>query len=149
MNAMPADELIQLLNRLLEAERAGARTLAAFLDEYPPQSRAWQELRRVQRDEASNCKLLIDAIRSLGAEPSGATGDFLGKALAVQGRAARLAFLNRGQGWVARKIGEALPRIGAGPLHHMLQGMLDSHLVNIAACAALPEVVAENPAPPA
>ncbi|HTN67181.1 MAG TPA: DUF6306 domain-containing protein [Burkholderiaceae bacterium] len=113
MNTMPADEMIQLLNRLLEAERAGARTLAAFLGEYPPQSPAWQELRRVQRDEASNCKLLIDAIRSLGAEPSGATGDFLGKALAVQGRAARLAFLNRGQGWVARKIGEALPEASA------------------------------------
>jgi len=149
LNPLSVDELSQLLNRLLEAERAGARTLAAFLDEYAPQSPAWQELRRVRHDEASNCKLLIDALHSLGAAPSGATGDFLGKALAVQGQAARLAFLNRGQSWVARKIAEALPRISPGPLHQMLQQMHDSHLLNIAACAALLEGGAERGAPPA
>lgn len=137
MNEMPEPELIALLNTLLEAERAGAKTLAAFLDDYPPQSPAWQELHRVQRDEAVNCKHLIDALRGLGAEPSSVTGDFVGKALAVEGRAARLAFLNRGQGWVARKIAEALPRIGAGPVHDMLRTMHDSHLANIAACDAL------------
>jgi nitronate monooxygenase len=43
------------------------------------------------------------------ATPSAVTGDFLGKALAVNGRVARLQFLNRGQAWVARKISEALP----------------------------------------
>jgi len=137
MNPISAQELMALLNTLLEAERAGARTLAAFLDDYPAQSPAWEELRRVQRDEAVNCSHLIDAIRGLDGEPSGATGDFLGKALAVEGRAARLAFLNRGQGWVARRIAEALPRIGAGPLHDMLSAMHDSHLANIAACDAL------------
>lgn len=139
MTAMPADQLIQLLNTLLEAERAGAKTLAAFLDDYAPQSPSWEQLRRVQRDEATNCSHLIDAIRRSGGAPSSATGDFLGKALAVQGQAARLAFLNRGQGWVARKIAAALPQIGDPALRTMLQEMHDSHLVNIAACDALPE----------
>ena len=96
-------------------------------------------MRQVQHDEAGNCKLLIDAIHSAGGESSKATGDFLGKALAVQGRVARLAFLNRGQGWVARKIAEALPQIGNAPVREMLQQMHASHLANIAACAALPE----------
>lgn len=144
---LSVDELSQLLNQLLEAERAGARTLAAFLDEYTPQSPEWQELRRVQHDEASNCKLLIDALHSLGAAPSGATGDFLGKALAVQGQAARLVFLNRGQGWVARKIGEALPRIGPGPVREMLQQMHESHMANIAACAVLLDEPTERSTP--
>ncbi len=137
MTEMPAQQLIQLLNTLLEAERAGAKTLAAFLDDYAPQSPAWEQLRRVQHDEAANCKLLIDAIRGVGGAPSNATGDFLAKALAVPGAAARLAFLNRGQAWVARKIAEALPQIGNAPLREMLQQMHDSHLANIAACDAL------------
>ncbi|MEO7031419.1 MAG: DUF6306 domain-containing protein [Herbaspirillum sp.] len=134
MTAIPTEQLILLLNTLLEAERAGAKVLAAFLDEYSQESSAWQQLHAVQHDEAHNCALLMQALRSCGAQPSSATGDFLGKALAVQGRAERLTFLNRGQGWVARKIGEQLPYIADGPVRQMLSEMHDSHLVNIATC---------------
>lgn len=137
MNTMPDQELIALLNTLLEAERAGAKTLAAFLDDYPPASAAWQQLHKVQHDEAANCALLLTAVRSLGAEPSHATGDFLGKALAQQGTVARLNFLNRGQGWVARAIAAALPRLADGPVRRMLADMHASHLANIDACNAL------------
>jgi hypothetical protein len=131
------EELAELLNTLLEAERAGAKVLAAFLDEYPRESAAWNQLQRVQRDEAKNCSILIDSIRSLGNTPSSSVGEFFNKALAVQGRAARLKFLNRGQGWVARKIAEALPRIPQGPIHEMLLEMYSSHIANIEACDAL------------
>ena len=31
---MPADEIVALLNTLLEAERAGAKVLAAYLDDF-------------------------------------------------------------------------------------------------------------------
>lgn len=127
-------ELVALLNILLEAERAGAKVVAKFLDEYPRESSAWQQLHEVQHDEAHNCTLLMQALRSCGVQPSRATGDFLGKALAVQGRTERLAFLNRGQGWVARKLAEQLPHIATGPVRQMLSEMHDSHLVNIAAC---------------
>ena len=68
-------------------------------------------------------------------------GDFLGKALAVQGRVERLRFLNRGQKWVARKISEALPQIGEDFMRGALSAMLESHLFNIEACDALIETL--------
>ena len=131
------DETVALLNTLLEAERAGAKVLAAILDDYESGSEAWLELRRVQRDEATNCAVLMRLIKALGAAPSDATGDFVAKALAVEGKAERLAFLNRGQGWVARTIRNSLPRIAPGAIHEALTEMRDSHVANIAACDVL------------
>lgn len=138
---MPAAELLALLNVLLEAERAGAKVLAAFLDGYEQGTPAWKQLSAVQRDEAKNCAILMDLIRRVNGAPSAATGDFLGKALAVQGRVERLRFLNRGQKWVARKISEALPQIGEDFMRGALSAMLESHLFNIEACDALIEAL--------
>lgn len=135
--AMPERDLLALLNVLLEAERAGAKVLNAFLADYPAGSEAWQILRKVQRDEARNCAILMRLIRGLGAEPSTATGDFVAKAMAVEGNAQRLAFLNRGQGWVARRIREALPGVPEGAVRAALVEMQDSHVANIATCDAL------------
>jgi len=134
-------ELAALLNTLLEAERAGAKVLTAFLDEYPRESPAWKQLREVQHDEADNCARLTQAIRDAGGVASHATGDFLDKALAIQGRVPRLAFLNRGQAWVARKIAAALPRIPPGTTASMLDAMHASHLANIAACDLMIETL--------
>jgi len=134
---MGDEERVALLNTLLEAERAGAKVLAAFLDEYDAGSDAWRTLRQVQRDEAENCAILMGLIRGLGARPSAVTGDFVGKALAIEGKEARLAFLNRGQGWVARTIRQALPRLPAGSVRDALESMHDSHVANIALCDAL------------
>jgi 5-formyltetrahydrofolate cyclo-ligase len=138
---MSAEEVIGLLNVLLEAERAGARVLAAFLDDYERDTPAWRQVAAVQRDEARNCAILIDLIQRLGGAPSAATGDFLGKALAVKGRALRLQFLNRGQGWVARKIAEALPNVKEDFVRNALAAMHESHLLNIEACEALEETL--------
>lgn len=137
MPPLPAAELLALLNTLLEAERAGAKVLNDFLADYAEGTEAWQTLRKVQRDEAQNCAILMRLIRSLGAEPSKVTGDFVAKALAVQGNAERLVFLNRGQAWVARKIREALPAIQPGEIRTALVEMQDSHVANIATCDAL------------
>ncbi len=134
---MDQPTLLQLLNRLLEAERAGAKVLAAYLEEYDPASEAALKLLAVQRDEARNCAILMTLIRDQGGTPSSATGDFLEKALAVNGRAERLAFLNRGQAWVARKIAEALPQLPPGPLQQALTEMEVSHVENIEACDRL------------
>jgi 5,10-methenyltetrahydrofolate synthetase len=136
---MAAGEVIALLNVLLEAERAGAKVLAAFLNDYPQDTPAWRQLAAVQRDEARNCAILIDLVQRLGGSPSAATGDFLDKALAVEGRAARLQFLNRGQGWVARKIVEALPSVQEDFVRGALSAMHESHLLNIEGCDALAE----------
>lgn len=134
---MTAQELVDLLNTLLEAERAGAKVLAAFLDDYEPSTPAWRLLAAVQRDEAANCAILIDLIQNINGTPSRETGDFLSKALAVKGKVARLQFLNRGQKSVARRIGDALPRLRPGPVRSALLSMRDCHLRNIEACDVL------------
>lgn len=139
--AMPTEELIGLLNVLLEAERAGAKVLAAFLNDYERDTPAWRQLAALQRDEARNCVILMDLIRRVNGTPSTATGDFLGKALAVEGKEARLQFLNRGQNWVARKISEALPRLEQDFVRDALFAMHESHLLNIEACEALVETL--------
>jgi 5,10-methenyltetrahydrofolate synthetase len=140
-SAMSKKELIALLNTLLEAERAGAKVLAAFLDDYERDTPAWRQMSAVQRDEAKNCAILLELIRRAHGTPSTATGDFLEKALKIDGRIARLHFLNRGQGWVARKISEALPNIDDVSMRRALADMYDSHLLNIEACEALIETL--------
>ena len=133
---MSRTELGELLNTLLECERAGAKALAGFM-ETPLPVPVLQVLADVQRDESRNCAVLLRLLRRTGVAPSRATGAFLQKALALQGLRARLEFLNRGQAWVARRLAEALPRIGDVQAHHALQAMHDSHVANIEACEAL------------
>ena len=134
---MPREELGRLLNLLLEAERAGAKLLAAYLDELPPGTGDWIGLHAVQRDEARNCAVLIHYLLEAEAEPSMATGDFYRKGLEISGWRERLEFLNRGQRWVARRIAGALPRIAPSGAKGALQEMHESHLANIALCEQL------------
>jgi nitronate monooxygenase len=134
---MTRAELGALLNELLEAERAGARVLSAWMAEAAPGSVLYQRLREVQRDEARNCAVLIHHLLEAGALPSGLTGQFYDKCLRVQDWEARLALLNRGQAWVARRIAAALPHLGPSGARDALQDMHDSHLANIARCEAL------------
>jgi nitronate monooxygenase len=141
---MAAEEIVRLLNTLLEAERAGARVLAAFLNDYERDTPAWRQLAAVQRDEARNCTVLMGLIERLNGTPSAATGKFLGKALALDDRIARLRFLNRGQEWVARKIREALPRVEQDFAYLALFAMEESHLLNIELCDALIEALQEK-----
>lgn len=136
---MPVKELIILLNELLEAERAGAKVLTAYLRDYHRDSPTQKQLVAVQRDEADNCVILIKLIQRLKGTPSPATGNFLVKALALQGKLARLQFLNRGQRWVVRKVSEALPRLDQDFARDALVAMYESHLRNIEACDALVE----------
>ncbi len=76
--------------------------------------------------------MLADQLRVLGAEPSSKVGAFYGKAMAIADLGERIAFLNRGQGWVARKLREILPRVRDNRLHKELAEMLASHEANIA-----------------
>jgi hypothetical protein len=116
------------LNELLEAERAGARLLAAWVDELPPGSTLGQKLRAVQRDEARNCAVLIHLLLEAGVAPSMATGAFYQKGLAIRGWPERLEFLDRGQAWVARRIAAALPGVPAPQGRRLLAAMHKSHL---------------------
>jgi hypothetical protein len=121
---------------MLEAERAGANALLNILEEHPRHGEAWTALRRVHADEARNCVLLGAQIKRLGADYSHATGDFLGKLLAVEGKRERVEFLARGLRWAVARFDEALPRLDPEAREALL-ALRESHARSIAACAAV------------
>lgn len=132
------EELVAALNELLEAERAGARvTLHSRKDAADPAMA--DLLKAIQADESRWCAMLHSQVERLGAAPSEQCGAFYGKAMAVSDPWERLLFLNRGQGWVVRKLAALLPRVRDDALHADLQAMHRSHVENIAIAAALAE----------
>jgi Domain of unknown function (DUF6306) len=134
---LAADELLALLNELIEAERAGAKVVGR-LGETAADPAVATTLRAVAKDESRFCAMLRRHVTRLGGTPSRKTGLFHDKVLALDGIGPRLALLNRGQGWVVRKLREALPRIHDDALRRDLQEMLTVHQRNIRDCDALP-----------
>ena len=138
--AIPPDELLALLNQLLAAERAGAKTIGHFLrglDAGPVR----QALQHTGRDEGRYTAMLRQQIERLGGAPTAETGAFFNKAIAIEGLAERLAFLNRGQGWVARELTKVLPRVRDPELNAALTEMRDTHIVNIRTCTEAAEAM--------
>jgi hypothetical protein len=86
----------------------------------------------VHHDEARWCAMLLKQLKTLGVPASTKVGAFQDKALAIDGLPERIAFLNRGQGWVAKKLREMLPKVRDDALHRDLKEMLRAHEVNIA-----------------
>lgn len=126
------EEILGFLNELLEAERAGAQVTAqTALQAISPATRAL--LTGIYRDEARWCAMLLKWISQLDGEASPKVGAFYEKCMAIDDLPSRLAFLNRGQGWVARKLREMLPRVPGGEMHRDFNAMLDNHIDNIAA----------------
>lgn len=142
---LSAAALLDFLNTLLEAERAGAKVLAALIRQNgAPEGNAL--LREVGRDEARYCAMLTQLIERLGGTPSPATGAFQDKVMALPTLTERLALLNRGQAWVARRVEEALPRIEDTAIYAELTEMRDTHRANVAACGVLLDGLSELPA---
>ena len=132
-------ELAAFLNELLEAERAGTGVALKSAEAAGGTVLAGL-LRDIHRDEARWCAMLLKQLRALGEPASTKVGAFQEKALAIGNLAERIAFLNRGQGWVVRKLREMLPKVRDDALHRDLSDMLRSHEENIArANAALNE----------
>ena len=125
------DQLTALLNELLEAEHAGARVTLESARAVGSGPIA-ELMRSIRRDEAHWCAMLADHIRALGEAPTPKVGSFHDKAMAIPELGERIAFLNRGQGWVVRKLRELLPRVRSDRLHADLAEMLRSHEANIA-----------------
>ncbi len=131
-----SNELADFLNRMLEAERAGAKALVVFMDDHPRNGEAWKMLRNVQADEAHNCALIGKLLEKSGTPYSHATGAFYDKAVAVKGPKERLEFLVRGLKWAVKSFEEPLPRLDAETRDAFIR-MRDSHLRSIAACEAI------------
>lgn len=131
---LTAGEVADFLNMLLEAERAGAKVTAHMARGVSDDPELAAVLKDVSRDEARFCAMLGGHVQRFGAQPSMATGDFQDKVLALESGLERLQLLNRGQGWVARKLKEMLPRIRDDDLHRDLKDMLAVHERNIEIC---------------
>lgn len=124
------NELISALNELLEAERAGARVTLETANQIIDHELAPLVI-DIQHDEVRWCKMLLGVIRSLGETPSTATGSFYEKAIAIKDLKERLLFINRGQGWVVRRLEKLIPKIQDLHIRFQLQEMLDMHVLNI------------------
>jgi uncharacterized protein DUF6306 len=124
---------------MLEAERAGARALVVFMDDWPRHGAEWKTLRKVHEDEAHNCALIGEQLKRRGRDYSHATGEFYAKAIEVKGARERIAFLVRGLKWAIREFEQALPRIGDPEVKTLFGGMRERHLRSAAACASVAE----------
>ena len=121
---------------MLEAERAGAKALVVYMDDFSRNGEAWKVLRQIQADEAHNCALIGKFLEKAGIPYSHATGKFYDKAVAVTGPKARLEYLVRGLKWAVKRFEAELPRLDK-PSQDLFVRMRDSHLRSIAACEAL------------
>lgn len=131
MHRAATGEVLELLNVLLAAERAGTRVAReSRRDCATAGERALID--GIFADEANWCRVLSAAITALGGTPTAETGDFHRRAMAIADLDERLRFLNRGQGWVAKRLGELIPRLPDGELRGHLIAMRENHCTNIA-----------------
>lgn len=125
------EELLDALGELLEAERAGARVCLRTASEVDdPELKSLVD--QVRHDEARWCAVLTRAIQNLGGTPARRIGAFYDKAMAIPSVPERLVFLNRGQGWVVKRLRTLLPKVRDDAIHRDLSSMLAAHETNIA-----------------
>ena len=122
---------------MLEAERAGAKALVVFLDDWPRHGVEWKTLRKVHEDEAHNCALIGEQLKKRGRDYSHATGEFYGKAVAVTGARERIVFLVKGLQWAIREFDAALPKLQDSSIRGLFQGMRERHARSVAACESV------------
>lgn len=137
MAAFSDTELDDFLNRMLEAERAGARALVVFMDDWSRNGPEWKMLRKVHEDEAHNCALIGEQLKRRGRDYSHATGEFYAKALEIKGARERVTFLVRGLKWAIREFEKALPRIPDPEIRRLFEGMGERHRRSASACESI------------
>lgn len=122
---------------MLEAERAGAKALVVFLDDWPRHGAEWKTLRKVHEDEAHNCALIGEQLKKRGRDYSHATGEFFQKAVSVKEKKARIAFLIKGLQWAMREFDAALPKLQDTAVRELFQGMRERHARSVTACESV------------
>lgn len=127
--------LDELLQTLLSAERAGVQVASASLRECrDPTLRP--VLEQILAGEGESCRRLLACMQHLGLEPNRQTGEFHARAMAIGDLNERLAFIDRGQRWVIRKLQEALPDCADPTVCEELETVLRIHEENSAATPA-------------
>lgn len=125
--------MIDRMQELLEAERAGVKCLQVMADGTPAGEKK-DFLVFLRNDEGRFCAGLYRLIEARGGKPTNRVGAFADKVLALAGETERLVLLVKGQAWVVRKIDE-LPQaeMTAGE-KEFFADMRQAHVVNIEAC---------------
>jgi nitronate monooxygenase len=120
-------KLEQILNLLLESERAGVVVCDALAAQV-----THEDLRKLlltgKEDEGTTAAQLERLIGENGGIPSAKVGPFAAKIAALSTLRERLELLIKGEQWVARKVEEALALAPpSGPVHDYLQKMANRH----------------------
>ncbi|HZL97483.1 MAG TPA: DUF6306 domain-containing protein [Terriglobales bacterium] len=125
--------LIDRMQELLEAERAGVKCLDVMADHASDMGK--KELFSLFRnDEGKFCAGLFGLLQARGAVPTKNVGAFADKVIALPTEAEQIALLIKGQGWVVRKIDEISPaEMNAGE-KAFFTDMREVHVVNIEKC---------------
>ena len=125
--------LIDRMQELLEAERAGVKCLDVMADHASDMER--KELFSLFRnDEGKFCVGLFRLIQARGTIPTKNMGAFADKVLALPTEAERVALLIKGQSWVVRKIDEIPPAEMSTEEKAFFADMREVHVVNIEKC---------------
>lgn len=119
--------LEEILNLLLESERAGVAALDSIITRVES-----DDLKRLlttsREDEGATVDELTRLVQAAGGIPSQKIGPFAAKVARAGTLSAQLKLLIRGEEWVARKIEEALAlAASSGPIHDYLQRMARRH----------------------
>src|SRR5512139_1629217 len=128
--------LVDRMQELLEAERAGVKCLDTMADRATDMGK--KELFSLFRnDEGKFCAGLFRQIQGRGAQPTQAIGAFADKVLALPTEAEQVALLIKGQAWVVRKIDEIPPAEMNAEEKAFFADMREVHVVNIDKCRKL------------
>jgi len=128
--------LIDRMQELLEAERAGVKCLDVMADHASDMGK--KELFSLFRnDEGKFCAGLFRMIDARGAAPTKNVGAFADKVIALPTEAERVALLVKGQAWVVRKIDEIPPEEMNAGEKAFFADMREVHVVNIEKCRNL------------
>ena len=124
-----AADIIETLQELLAAEQASVRV--AVLTAREVRGEARKLLLAFRRDNAWRCALLIRSLQRAGATPSTTIGVFYETAMAIRDPLVRLAFLNRGQCWLAHRLERLMPRVSGARLRIELGQMHSAYSESI------------------
>ena len=125
--------LIDRMQELLEAERAGVKCLDAMADHAADMGK--KELFTLFRnDEGKFCAGLFGFLQVRGAVPTTTVGAFADKVIALPTEAEQVALLIKGQAWVVRKIDEIPPEEMSAEEKSFFADMREVHVVNIEKC---------------
>lgn len=123
-------ELETILNRLLEAERAGHQLLDAMAQETSdPRLKAL--FANFTEVEVGDVSVLEGLIRLHGGTPSTQTGNFVDRVLNLDNLHDQINLLSRGQAWVARKVEQALALNPPPDIAAFLKEMANRHRHNM------------------